>query len=158
MVNNKAIYKFVQEIDFIYFKNIKDPIFSFLCRYGIGKNLSMPNYHKLSKTKLLNISTEFGQYKLKITGRVDANDFYYRNLKSYIEENQLNEKIIFLGNLNEGRLKEEYDRVPLLVLPSKAETAPMVIARGYGMRNTDCRFKRWWDTIYDRGWVKWIIM
>lgn len=66
--------------------------------------------------------------KLNIVGAVDEPE-YYDKLKTYIEENDLESNVDFLGRVSEERILEEYAKCSVLALFSLEETAPMVIAQ-----------------------------
>ena len=64
--------------------------------------------------------------RLRVAGGVD--DGYYGELvQSTIQELGLGNHVDLLEQLDEEHLVEEYERCALLVLPSRQETAPMVI-------------------------------
>ncbi len=52
---------------------------------------------------------------------------YAAQARRFVAEHHLEEQVTFLGHLDEERLLEEYATCSLLVLPSRQETAPMVV-------------------------------
>lgn len=53
---------------------------------------------------------------------------YYEKVVKYIREKSLNERVQFLGHINHDQLLKELSKACMLVLPSRQENAPMVIA------------------------------
>lgn len=75
---------------------------------------------------MLLVKKEFPDAELRIAGKV-IDEQYFEEINEFILKNNLT-NVKFLGQLNTEQIKEEYSRCSLLVLPSKQETAPMVIA------------------------------
>ena len=65
---------------------------------------------------------------LNIVGAVGETECF-EDLKKYIEENDLESNVEFLGHVTEERIFEEYGKCSVLALFSLEETAPMVIAQ-----------------------------
>lgn len=63
---------------------------------------------------------------LHIIGKVFEPE-YEKILKEYMEQNQLNENVIFRGRLDEKELYQEFEECAILILPSIEESSPMVI-------------------------------
>ena len=76
--------------------------------------------------KAINILKDKIQIELHIVG-VPEDLYYYKILKNYVKEIQLNKNIKFLGPLSEEELLEEYRQCALLVLCSYEESAGMVL-------------------------------
>jgi glycosyltransferase involved in cell wall biosynthesis len=55
------------------------------------------------------------------------NDSYWQHIQTMVKDLDLEDSVHFLGRLDEDRLLNEYEKCALLVLPSRQETAPMVI-------------------------------
>ena len=68
---------------------------------------------------------------LRLAGKCDSDtqDPYCESLKRFVEENQLQGAVQFLGQLNEAQLHKEYQSCTALVLTAVLETAPMAIAQ-----------------------------
>lgn len=75
------------------------------------------------------VKKEFPEAELRIAGKVEDEE-YFKEMKEFVSRNDLT-NVKFLGQLNIEQIKEEYSKCSLLVLPSKQETAPMVIAEAF---------------------------
>ncbi|KPJ69433.1 MAG: hypothetical protein AMJ45_00350 [Syntrophobacter sp. DG_60] len=64
--------------------------------------------------------------KLHLAGTI-ANLDYFHSLTAFIKKQNLEENIVFKGNLRESDLLEEYSNSKILLLPSNQEAAPMVV-------------------------------
>lgn len=64
--------------------------------------------------------------QLRLAGRAGKAS-YWQLVQEVVKNLGLEEKVHFLGLLDEDHLLEEYERCALLILPSRQETAPMVI-------------------------------
>lgn len=65
--------------------------------------------------------------KLMLGGKPDEKS-YYSMLMDYINKNDLTKIVTFLGYLSKQQILEEYSKMSIFCLPSKQETAPMVIS------------------------------
>jgi len=60
---------------------------------------------------------------------LDHGPSYPETVRAYVRDHNLEEHVHFLGQLDETALLQEYAHCAILVLPSRQETAPMVIAQ-----------------------------
>lgn len=58
-------------------------------------------------------------HKLVIAGKNQGS--YYEMLKTYIDEHDLNDRVVFLGHINDGQLSYAYKRAEALIFPSLIE-------------------------------------
>jgi len=72
--------------------------------------------------------------QVRLAGRVDVDSVYTDKIRTYIQDHGLENCVYLLGPLDETLLLEEYARCALLVLPSRQETAPMVIEQAMAAR------------------------
>jgi glycosyltransferase involved in cell wall biosynthesis len=72
--------------------------------------------------------------QVRLAGRTDVDPTYVEQLQAYVDDRGLEDCVHFLGPLDEALLLEEYARCALLVLPSRQETAPMVIEQAMAAR------------------------
>jgi len=73
--------------------------------------------------------------QVHLAGRMDSDqEAYIQKLRTYVHDHALEHCVHFLGPLDEASLLEEYARCALLVLPSRQETAPMVIQQAMAAR------------------------
>ncbi len=72
--------------------------------------------------------------QVRLAGRMNIYPAYLEQLHAYVREHDLEDCVYFLGSLEETALLDEYARCALLVLPSRQETAPMVIAQAMAAR------------------------
>jgi len=70
----------------------------------------------------------------RLAGRMGSDRTYIEQLRAYTHDHGLEDCVHFLGPLDEASLLEEYARCALLVLPSRQETAPMVIEQAMAAR------------------------
>lgn len=72
-------------------------------------------------------------YSERIDGDVIAGNMddksYYRKMRSFINRNHLQERVIFLGHV--GDMSKEYEAADLGVLPSCSEGTPNVVLEAY---------------------------
>jgi glycosyltransferase involved in cell wall biosynthesis len=77
------------------------------------------------------LQRRFPQATLRLAGSGQHSRAYAENyvqsLKKYVAAARLEQAVTFLGELDEQRILEEYTKCCMVVLPSKLETAPMVI-------------------------------
>jgi len=67
--------------------------------------------------------------ELRIAGETESEPAYAESLRSTIASLRLQERVRFLGQLNENQVLDEFRNCAALVLPSAQETAPMVISQ-----------------------------
>ncbi|MDY7076290.1 MAG: glycosyltransferase family 4 protein [Chloroflexota bacterium] len=72
--------------------------------------------------------------QVRLAGRMSSDQTYIEQVRSYVRDHSLEDCIRFLGPLDEKNLLDEYARCTLLVLPSRQETAPMVIEEAMAAR------------------------
>ena len=72
--------------------------------------------------------------QVHLAGRTDVDTTYFEQVCTYVHDHSLEDCVHFLGPLDEVSLLEEYARCALLVLPSRQETAPMVIQQAMAAR------------------------
>lgn len=72
--------------------------------------------------------------QLRIAGRTNVEPDYFEKVQAYISDRGLEDCVYLLGSLDEASLLDEYARCALLVLPSRQETAPMVIEQAMAAR------------------------
>lgn len=65
---------------------------------------------------------------LRVAGEVESQSQYVAACRRFIAQHGLESAVTFLGSLSLEQMAHEYERCALLVLPSKQETAPVVIA------------------------------
>ena len=68
----------------------------------------------------------FKGIKLILAGPIVDCNFYLQAIR-YVEKNRLDNIVNFLGQLDEARLKEEYDKAAIVILPSNQDVAPLAI-------------------------------
>jgi len=69
--------------------------------------------------------------KLRVAGKI-ADQEYYERCLAFVAEHGLEEHVDFLGQTTVETMMEELSRAVMLLLPSKQETAPLVISEGLG--------------------------
>lgn len=67
------------------------------------------------------------EFNLILGGKIDEK-IYGNKLDKYLEDNNLKSNVNLIGHLNKRQLVSEYSKMSFLCLPSKHETAPMVIS------------------------------
>lgn len=67
--------------------------------------------------------------KLRIAGKI-ADQAYYESCLAFVREHNLESHVDFLGMSTVEMMMEELSRATMLLLPSKQETAPLVISEG----------------------------
>jgi len=65
---------------------------------------------------------------LRVAGEMDSQLAYVDACRDYIARHALDSAVTFLGSLTVSEMAREYERCTLLALPSKQETAPVVVA------------------------------
>ncbi len=73
------------------------------------------------------IKKEISNVKLHVVGNVRKQG-YFKSLINYVKQNNLNENIIFKGELSEKEVKEEFSECSVFVFPSKEESFGIVLA------------------------------
>jgi glycosyltransferase involved in cell wall biosynthesis len=66
--------------------------------------------------------------ELRVAGEVDSDPAYVEACRQFIAEHCLETAVTFLGALTAEEMVREYARCTVLALPSKQETAPVVVA------------------------------
>jgi glycosyltransferase involved in cell wall biosynthesis len=66
------------------------------------------------------------EIKAYIAGAVSEPD-YFRDVERYLAAHDLQGQVVFLGHLDEARLREEYEKCSLLALTSLGENSPIAI-------------------------------
>lgn len=69
--------------------------------------------------------------KLRIAGKI-ADQEYYERCLAFVKENGMQGNVDFLGQTTVEIMMEELSRATMLLLPSKQETAPLVISEALG--------------------------
>jgi glycosyltransferase involved in cell wall biosynthesis len=67
--------------------------------------------------------------KLRVAGKI-VDEAYFERCKSFVAEHNLGRNVDFLGMTTVETMMEELSRAAMLLLPSKQETAPLVISEG----------------------------
>jgi glycosyltransferase involved in cell wall biosynthesis len=67
--------------------------------------------------------------QVRLAGRTSIDAVYTERVRVFIRNHNLQEHVHLLGSLDEASLLDEYARCAFLVLPSRQETAPMVIGQ-----------------------------
>jgi glycosyltransferase involved in cell wall biosynthesis len=73
------------------------------------------------------VKKEIPDVELHIVGGVRKQG-YYNSLIDYVNQNKLNENIIFKGELNDEELKKDFSECSVFVFPSKEESFGIVLA------------------------------
>jgi glycosyltransferase involved in cell wall biosynthesis len=66
--------------------------------------------------------------ELRVAGETDSEPAYVEACRQFIAEHGLEEVVTFMGSLTVKQMVTEYARCTVLALPSKQETAPVVVA------------------------------
>ncbi|OIQ05081.1 MAG: hypothetical protein COZ53_01120 [Candidatus Altarchaeum sp. CG_4_8_14_3_um_filter_33_2054] len=90
---------------------------------GIEPRKSLLNLLKAVKI----IKKEIPDVRLHIVGSV-RKQRYYNSLVEYVNQNNLNDNIIFKGELSDEEVKKEFSECSVFVLPSKVESFGIVLA------------------------------
>lgn len=69
--------------------------------------------------------------KLRVAGKI-ADQAYYEQCQAFVSEHGMERNVDFLGQTTVETMMEELSRATMLLLPSKQETAPLVISEGLG--------------------------
>jgi glycosyltransferase involved in cell wall biosynthesis len=77
---------------------------------------------------LASVRKEIPTVQLHIAGETDSAPHYVAACRQFIEQEHLDSAVTFLGSLALEAMVAEHARCALLVLPSKQETAPVVVA------------------------------
>lgn len=78
------------------------------------------------------LKQDFPEARLMLAGHV-VNRGFYTKLSHFIDKNRLSGRVFFLGNLNEDRLAEEYQKASIFALPSHQDVAPLAILQAMAM-------------------------
>ena len=68
----------------------------------------------------------FPEMKLIIAGPIASRDFYSK-ASCFIKERGLDDRINFLGHLDEDRLRQEYQKASIFAFPSRQDVAPIAL-------------------------------
>ena len=79
------------------------------------------------------IKKEIPDVRLHIVGRARKQG-YYNSLIDYVKKNNLNENIIFRGELSDEEVKKEFSECSVFVFPSKEESFGIVLAEAEACR------------------------
>jgi len=74
------------------------------------------------------IAAEYPQLELALAGEEEKGSLYVAALHRYVQEQGLERRAYFLGSLSIEQMAQEYRQSLFMVLPSRQETAPVVIA------------------------------
>jgi glycosyltransferase involved in cell wall biosynthesis len=77
---------------------------------------------------LVRVQQEMPSAQLRIAGETDSAPDYVAACQRFIEQEHLEGAVAFLGSLTMDEMVAEHARCSLLALPSKQETAPVVVA------------------------------
>jgi glycosyltransferase involved in cell wall biosynthesis len=77
---------------------------------------------------LVSVREEVPAVKLRIAGEAESAPDYVAACRQLIEQQRLKDAVTFLGSLTMEEMVAEHARCALLALPSKQETAPVVVA------------------------------
>ncbi len=69
--------------------------------------------------------------KLRVAGKI-ADQKYYEQCLAFVKEHGIEHNVDFLGQTTVETMMEELSRATMLLLPSKQETAPLVISEALG--------------------------
>ncbi|NLN75541.1 MAG: glycosyltransferase family 4 protein [Armatimonadetes bacterium] len=69
--------------------------------------------------------------KLRVAGKI-ADENYYQQCLAFVKEHGIQSNVDFLGQTTVETMMEELSRATMLLLPSKQETAPLVISEALG--------------------------
>lgn len=78
------------------------------------------------------INEKYPKYEYHIVGKYDDNDKYYKQLKKYVNKNNLTKKVIFEGRVSEERLDWLYTNSDIFLFPSLLEGYGWVIMEAMG--------------------------
>ena len=78
------------------------------------------------------ITNLFPNLEYHIAGKYDENDAYYKELKKYVIENGLKEKVIFEGRVSDERLEWLYANAKIFLFPSMLEGYGWVMIEAMG--------------------------
>jgi glycosyltransferase involved in cell wall biosynthesis len=77
---------------------------------------------------LVEVRQAMPQVCLRVAGETESAADYVEACRQFIEQQALDSAVAFLGSLTMEQMVEEYGRCAALALPSKQETAPIVVA------------------------------
>jgi len=77
---------------------------------------------------LVRVRKEVPQVCLRVAGETESGAAYFEACCQFIQQQALDTAVTFLGSLTLERMVQEYARCAVLALPSKQETAPVVVA------------------------------
>jgi glycosyltransferase involved in cell wall biosynthesis len=122
-LSNGHIYIVENPVSSKYFKVRKEGTLNHLFYAGsIARRKNL-----LDLLKVVNIlKSEVKNIELHIAGRIE-DDPYYKILRKYMRDKNLDENIVFLGLLSDDQLLREYKRCSVFAFTSLEETSGMVI-------------------------------
>jgi glycosyltransferase involved in cell wall biosynthesis len=65
-------------------------------------------------------------WQLRVAGNLNYEPQYYRMCRQLIEKNRLNNKVVFLGYLDNKQIEQEFIDADIFILPSRVESYGMV--------------------------------
>lgn len=89
----------------------------------------------------------YPQISLRVAGETESAPAYFKTCCEFVAQQKLEKAVTFLGSLTIEQMVQEFARCMVFVLPSKQDTAPVVVAeamaagrpvvatRGYGMKS-----------------------
>lgn len=77
---------------------------------------------------LVEVRRTMPQVELRVAGETDSEPEYVQACRQFVVDHGLQQAVTFLGSLTGEQMAAEYARCALLALPSKQETAPVVVA------------------------------
>ncbi len=77
---------------------------------------------------LVEVRKTVPQVRLQVAGETESDPLYFQSCRQFIAQQSLDGTVTFLGSLTMEQLVQEYERCTVLALPSKQETAPVVVA------------------------------
>ena len=77
---------------------------------------------------LVEVRRKLPEVQLHVAGEAESQPAYVRACWQFIEQYRLSTAVTFLGSLSIEQMAQEYARCAIVVLPSKQETAPVVVA------------------------------
>ncbi len=77
---------------------------------------------------LVIVRRELPRVQLRVAGETESSPAYVETCRQFIAQHALGNTVRFLGSLSRAEMVTEYTRCSVLVLSSKQETAPVVVA------------------------------
>jgi glycosyltransferase involved in cell wall biosynthesis len=73
------------------------------------------------------IAPQYPEAALRLAGEITSEPNYVDEMQRVVTQSGLDDRVDFLGSLSKAELFREYEACAMLVLPSRQETAPVVI-------------------------------